>query len=456
MPTAASKTIGVPAPVVGRGLRRVVQDRAHAEASPSHAVSRDGAINETWYREVMGHYPTGVVAVTGTADDGEPIGMVVGTFASVSLDPPLVSFMPARISETFQRLRTASAYCINVLAFDQLELCRTMASRRRDKFDFVSWSTSPLGAPVLDDAVAHIHCVPSRSVEAGDHYVELCEVKAMDVSRPVTPLLFFQGGYGGFSPQTMSAKTDAELIAAVRLSEVARPQIERLARQVGCEAAVLVAVGEEDLMTTASAYGDGVEMREPIGQRIPLIPPIGETYVAWSGDAVVERWLARAADQSEDALSNHRKRLAAVRDQGWAMARVGPEGGVGYAGLLGALREYSAGALTPARARAVRAVIAESGYFYDTAELDDAMTYDLGSLGVPVMNPGGSASLVLRLMQLPQGASAGEVRGWVEELMSAADAVARKLREQDRAGLDEYLQWYQAEFPIGLRDDPAP
>ena len=171
---------------------------------------------------------------------------------------------------------------------------------------------------------------------------------------------------------------------------------------------------------------------------------------------MIERWLARAADQSEEALSRHRTRLASVRAQGWAMARLDAEGKVGYAGLLGALQEYSAGELTPARARAVHAVIAESCYFYDTVELDDGMTYDLGSLGVPVVNPGGSASLVLRLMQLPQGVSASEVRGWVEKLKNASDTVARKLRDQDRAGLDEYLQWYQAEFPIGLRDDPVP
>lgn len=420
----------------------------------SAGAPHQSSIDATWYREVMGHYPTGVVVVTGTADDGEPIGMVVGTFASVSLDPPLISFMPTTTSETFKRLRTASAYCVNVLAFDQLELCRTMATRRPGKFDSVAWSTSPLGAPVLGDAVAHIHCVPSRSVEAGDHYIELCEVKAMEVTRPVTPLLFFQGGYGGFSPQTMSAKTDVDIIAAVRLSEIARPQIERLARQLRCEAAVLVAVGDEDLMTTASAYGGDAEMREPIGQRIPLIPPIGETYVAWAGDAVIERWLARAADQSEEALSKHRQRLASVRAQGWAMARVGRDGGVGYAELLDALQEYSDGPLTPARARAVRAVIAES-HFYDTAELDDALAYDLGSLGVPVANPDGSASLVLRLMQLPTGASASEVRGWVETLRSAAETVAGKLCDQDRAGLDKYLEWFRAEFPVGLRDEPV-
>lgn len=421
----------------------------------SRGTTGQSAIDATSYREVMGHYPTGVVVVTGTADDGEPVGMVVGTFASVSIDPPLVCFMPTRTSGTFQRLRTASAYCVNVLAFDQVELCRTMSARGPDKFNAVSWSTSSLGAPVLDDAVAHIHCVPSRSVDAGDHYIELCELKAMEVTRPVTPLLFFQGGYGGFSPQTMSAKTDADLIAAVRLSEVARSQIERLALQFRCEAAVLVAVGDEDLMTTASAYGGTAQMREPIGQRIPLIPPIGETYVAWAGDTVVERWLARAADRSEGALSMHRQRLASIRAQGWAMALLGKESGVGYSELLDALQEYSAGPLTPARARAVHGVIAESCYFYDTVELNDAVTYDVGSLSVPVIGPDGSASLVLRLMQLPRGASASEVRGWAMALRSAADTAARTLRDHDRAGFDDYQEWFRAEFPIGLRDDSA-
>ena len=412
-------------------------------------------IDAGWFREVMGHYPTGVVVVTGSVD-GEPVGMVVGTFASVSLDPPLVSFMPTKTSATFQRLRQATTYCVNVLAFDQVELCRTMAGRGPDKFDSVAWALSPSGAPMLGDAVAHIHCVPSRSIEAGDHCIELCEVTGMEISRPVTPLLFFQGGYGGFSPTTMSAKTDADLIVAVRLSEVARPQIERLARELMCEASVLVAVGDEELMTTASAYGGGSEMREPIGQRVPLIPPVGETYVAWAGDEVMARWLTRAADQSEENLARHRERLAAVRRQGFALARLNPDGVVGYGDLLDALHEYSSGNLTPARTRAVREVIAESRHFYDTDELEDGVRYDVGSLGVPVMNPDGSVSLVLRLMQLPLGATASDVRGWASALRTAAEAVGRRLREQDRAGLDEYLHWFQADFPVGFSQAAAP
>lgn len=418
--------------------------------STNTGISGQAGVDPTWYREVMGHYPTGVVVVTGTASDGQPVGMVVGTFGSVSLDPPLVSFMPTRTSETFQQLRTASAYCVNVLAHDQADLCRAMAARGPEKFGAVAWRESPLGAPQLDDAVAHIHCVPTRSVEAGDHFIELCEVKGMEVSRAVTPLLFFQGGYGGFSPHTMSAKTDVDLIAAVRLSEVARPQIERLARDLRCEAAVLVAVGEEDLMTTASAYGGDAEMREPIGQRIPLIPPIGETYVAAAGEAVIQGWLDRAADQSDDAVAAHRERLESVRQHGWAMARLDPQDGTGYADLLDALREYSAGALTPARTRAVRAVIASSRHFYDTADIENSAVYDVGSLSAAVTNPDGSVSLVLRLMQLPLGVPGADVRRWVDALKSAAQAVGRRLQEHDRTGLDEYLQWFQADFPVGV------
>ena len=80
------------------------------------------SIDPLRYREVMGHYPTGVTVVTGFAEGGEPVGMVVGTFTSVSLDPPLVAFLPTVASQTFARLRTAEAFCINVLAHDQVEL----------------------------------------------------------------------------------------------------------------------------------------------------------------------------------------------------------------------------------------------------------------------------------------------------------------------------------------------
>lgn len=161
------------------------------------------------YREVMAHYPTGVAIVTGF-DGEEPVGMVVGTFSAVSMDPALVSFMPQRSSGTYARLAGASSYCINVIAADQLALCRTIAGPGEHKFDGVAWHASEYGAPQLDDAVAHVHCRPYQEIEAGDHFIVLCAVDAMAVTRPAAPLLFFKGGYGEFAAAPSGAQVTGD------------------------------------------------------------------------------------------------------------------------------------------------------------------------------------------------------------------------------------------------------
>lgn len=70
------------------------------------------------FREVLGHYPTGVVVVTGIAADGAPSGMVIGSFTSVSLEPPVVAYLPGKSSRSFARLREAETFCVNVLSAD--------------------------------------------------------------------------------------------------------------------------------------------------------------------------------------------------------------------------------------------------------------------------------------------------------------------------------------------------
>lgn len=163
-------------------------------------TSTASSIDPARYREVMRLYPTGVVVVTGALTDGAPIGMVVGTFTSLSMDPPLVAFMPTRESVTYAALRTTPTYCINLLAHDQHHLCQVLSTRDPNKFDQVAWTYSDYGVPMLSEAVAHIHCRAANEIEVGDHLIVVCEVIAMDVARPVTPLLFCQGGYGGFAP----------------------------------------------------------------------------------------------------------------------------------------------------------------------------------------------------------------------------------------------------------------
>ena len=84
------------------------------------------------FRHVVGHFPTGVVVVTAMHGEAGPVGMAVGSFTSVSLDPPLVAFLPDRSSTSFPKIRDVGSFCINVLADDQEHLCRAFAARGGD------------------------------------------------------------------------------------------------------------------------------------------------------------------------------------------------------------------------------------------------------------------------------------------------------------------------------------
>lgn len=398
--------------------------------------------DDATFREVLGHYPTGVVVVTGTHPDGEPVAMVVGTFSSVSMDPPLVAFMPGAHSGTYARLRECPSFVINVLAHDQTDVCRTMAIPADDKFERVGWSPSAQGAPVLDDAVALIHCRREQEVLAGDHYITICAVDDLEVNRPVTPLLFFQGGYGGFNPKGLSALGDGDFIAALRLAETARPHIRRIADRHGCESAVLVAIDDEDMTTADSAFGGSAEAYERLGARIPLMPPIGEVYVAFAPPQVQEHWLAKAA-KDEEAIAHYRGRLEAIRRDGFAVVQVGPEREEEYARLHEALDEYASGPLTPSRERAVREVIAQMSLFFGPVDICEDGTYDLGSIVVPVFNPHGGVSMVLRMTQLPQDVDGTVVREWVASLQQAAAEMTDALGHN---GSSELLRDYQSWF----------
>ncbi|AMK19658.1 MULTISPECIES: flavin reductase family protein [Sphingobium] len=151
------------------------------------------------FRRVLGHYPTGVCVVTAVGQDGAPTGMVVGSFTSVSLDPPLVAFFPAKSSSSWPLIERAGRFCVNILASDQQLLCRKFSAKGADKFAGVTHRVSTLGSPILDDVVAWIDCTMEAVHEAGDHYIVVGRVKALEVDRPGKPLLFFQGAYGEFA-----------------------------------------------------------------------------------------------------------------------------------------------------------------------------------------------------------------------------------------------------------------
>lgn len=163
-------------------------------------VSVSAGIDGATFRRVLGHYPTGVCVVTAIDPDGAASGMVVGSFTSVSLDPPLVAFLPDKSSTSWPRIERAGRFCVNVLASDQGDLCRRFASKGEDKFAGLAHRVSANGSPVLDGVVAWIDCTLDAVHEAGDHYIVLGRVHELDISRPDQPLLFFRGKYGNFVP----------------------------------------------------------------------------------------------------------------------------------------------------------------------------------------------------------------------------------------------------------------
>lgn len=161
-------------------------------------VSVDSGLIETsQFRQVLAHYPTGVAVVT-TMDEGEPAGMVVGTFTSISLDPPLVGFFPRTGSGTLEQVRASETFCVNVLGVDDEELCRRFASAPAgDRFGTVDWSPGAHGAPVLAGAVAWVDCRLEETREIGDHTLVVGRVTQLGTSpEPADPLVFHRGGYG--------------------------------------------------------------------------------------------------------------------------------------------------------------------------------------------------------------------------------------------------------------------
>jgi flavin reductase (DIM6/NTAB) family NADH-FMN oxidoreductase RutF len=152
--------------------------------------------NPQHFRSVLGTYPTGVCAVTTLSDAGAPLVMVVGSFGSVSLDPPLVGFFPATNSETWPQIAATGRFCVNVLAADQQDLCRKMASKGADRFDGVAWHRSPNGALVLDGVVAWIDCTLHQVTPAGDHVLVLGAVQGFGTESEKPALIFQRGRYG--------------------------------------------------------------------------------------------------------------------------------------------------------------------------------------------------------------------------------------------------------------------
>jgi len=144
-------------------------------------------------RGALGCFVTGVTIVTTMTDLG-PLGMTANSFASVSLDPPLVLWSPARKSARFPAFEAASHFAVHILADDQQDLSDSFAKAGLEAFDDLSYDLGLGDTPLLSGCAAQFECVQSAGHDGGDHLILVGEVKRFSQTDK-NPLLYHRGSY---------------------------------------------------------------------------------------------------------------------------------------------------------------------------------------------------------------------------------------------------------------------
>ena len=151
-------------------------------------------------RRALGRFATGVTVITCESALG-PLGITANSFASVSLDPPLVLWSPAKSSARFEAFTRARHYAIHVMAEDQVQTCLRF-TRTGDDWGGLAWERGPEGVPVLADCLARFDCARHAIHDGGDHAIVVGRVLSVKRGKGGRPLLFADGTYGRFLPDT--------------------------------------------------------------------------------------------------------------------------------------------------------------------------------------------------------------------------------------------------------------
>jgi flavin reductase (DIM6/NTAB) family NADH-FMN oxidoreductase RutF/DNA-binding IclR family transcriptional regulator len=373
------------------------------------------------FREVLGHFPTGVAVVTGLDTDGEPAGMAVGSFTSVSLEPPLVAFMPDRSSSSWPRFRDSGAFCVNILGAEQESICRGFAMKGGDKFADLAWRAAGSGSPILDGVLAWIDCDLDAVHEAGDHYIVIGRVRELDIGTPALPLVFFQGGYGRFTSLSIAA-WESDLGVQMRSADLARPHMEALAEELDVECVASAVVGEDMVLVARAGTLRSERLPTAVGQRIPFEPPMGTAFVAWASDAARQAWFDRlgAAAKDEATVAALDRTLAEVREAGYSVAR----GHRWHKQAAEVLAREQPDQHRDETAQEMHRLIAMLPPEYESPNVD---ADDVRTVNTPVFGPHGSVVLVLSVTVAGRRTLTADLPWTVERLKTAAAAVTKAL-----------------------------
>lgn len=145
------------------------------------------------FRDALGRFATGVTVVTCRDAEQRPLGITANSFASVSLDPPLVLWCPAKSSRRFMAFRDAPGYAVHILGADQMDLGARFA-KKGHAFEGLEWRAALDGTPLIETALARFLCIPHAFHDAGDHAIAVGRVVEAAM-RDGEPLIFTDGAY---------------------------------------------------------------------------------------------------------------------------------------------------------------------------------------------------------------------------------------------------------------------
>jgi len=166
-----------------------------AAMTADSTLARVAALDEQRaLRSTLGRFATGVAIVTARDGERPPWGLTINSFASISLDPPLVQWSLAAAAASRPVFERAAFHAINVLAASQGALARRFAAREVDRFAGVSLRNGPHGAVLIEGALVHLVCRVCARREIGDHLVFVSEVVHHRIA-PGEPLVFYAGRY---------------------------------------------------------------------------------------------------------------------------------------------------------------------------------------------------------------------------------------------------------------------
>jgi len=338
------------------------------------------------FRTVLGTLPTGVVIVTGLDSAGEPAAMTIGTFASVSLEPSLVMFMPSKTSKSWAALReSATGYCINVLSSQQEEACLAVTQRASQKLDGIPWSMSEYGNARIEGSLAYIEVEVVEVVDAGDHDMVLCSVRALDCVSVGDPLVFFRGGFGSFKPRTLMSAENF-VFRGLWMAGLAREKLADLADRLNAFVTITKRIGDELVLVASAGDPRGRSSGTQLGSRMPFMAPLGIIYAAWTVESEQERWLSPL---SAPLKEHYRELLDDTRDKGYAFTV-----GVGHSELELLVERMTVGREAPDQFE-IDAVLSSLASNHNPLSIDEEGSHQLRAILVPVFDEQGEVALVL-------------------------------------------------------------